>query len=209
MKRKGLARNQEPFVAFRKLLLTLCFFFLCGAALGYFFYDIAGRENASLLKEYILQYADICATDEDSAASVLSVLAVYLRYPLVILASGASAAGIVVIPLIMVLQGFGLSFSAICFAAALGSKGILVALTAFGFRTLLILPVTLLLSLDALPRAIQLRFGHKGSADKASAKHRSSRYVKLFSCLLLLLVGITAELFVIPNLLRLALTGLC
>jgi hypothetical protein len=190
-------------------LLTLCFFFLCGAALGYFFYDIAGRENASLLKEYILQYADVCASGEDPTASVLSVLAVYLRYPLVILASGASAAGIVVIPLIMVLQGFGLSFSAICFAAALGSEGLWVALAAFGFRMLLILPATLLLSLDAFPRAIQLLSGRRESADKVSTKNRSSRYAKLLSCLLLLLAGITAELFVIPNLLRLALTGLC
>ena len=115
MKSKHLARDQEAFGAFRRLLLTLCFFFACGAVLGVVACGMTSTQDALLLREYIVQYEAACAEDTDVAASVLSVLSVYLRYPLAAFCFGLVAAGALLLPVMLVLQGFSAAFSVMCF----------------------------------------------------------------------------------------------
>lgn len=207
MKREHLVRNQEAFGAFRRMLLTLCFFFVCGAVLGFAFCGMAGKENDLLLREYILQYAAACARNEDATASVLSALGAYLRYPLAVFLFGLTAAGALLVPAVLLLQGFGLTFSAACFVSALGRRGLLLALAAFGVRAILVLPVTLLLSMDSFRSSLCMLRGGKKKSEKKPGVH-TGRYVRFLVCLILLLLGTAAELLVIPQLLRLALAGL-
>ena len=207
MKRRNLVRNQESFGAFRRMLLTLCFFFVCGAAFGFAFCGIAGENDALLLREYIMQYAAACAQREDVAASVVSVLGVYMRYPAAVFCFGLTTAGVLLVPLAILLQGFGVAFSLACFVMALGRGGLLLALIAFGLRAMLVLPVTLLLSMDSLQSSLRmLQNGKKTSGTKHRPDNRC--YVRLLLCLLLLLIGSAAELLILPGLLKLALAGL-
>ena len=154
-----------------------------------------------------MQYAAACSRREDVAASVFSVLGVYMRYPAAVFCFGLSAAGILLVPLAILLQGFGVAFSLACFVMALGSNGLLLALIAFGLRAMLVLPVTLFLSMDSLRSSLRiLQNGKKVSGTKHHLDNGS--YARLFLCLLLLLIGSAAELLIIPGLLKLVLARL-
>ena len=98
------------------------------------------------LSDYLHQYAQATADGRGPSASALSVAAAYFRYPLAAALLGLTAAGLVLLPVLSVAQGFFLSFSVGCFARALGRGGVYLALAAFGPRCLFVLPCTLLLT---------------------------------------------------------------
>ena len=95
---------------------------------------------------YVQSYAQLADGRSQQPVSVLSAAAAYLRYPLLAFLFGLSAAGVALIPLLCAAQGFFLSFSVCCFAAALGRDGVLLALAALGLRCLFVLPCTLCLA---------------------------------------------------------------
>ena len=109
---------------------------------------------------------------------------------------GLTAAGLVLLPVLSVVQGFFLSFSVGCFARALGRGGVYLALAAFGPRCLFVLPCTLLLTVQGLSAAAHRRSGQRTGLPDAAYWRRAGL------CCLILLLGTALELTLAPRLLQ-------
>ena len=184
--------------------MLVCFLFVIGVLLGVFARGFVTAQDNNLLQSYLLQFAQTYAGAEDGAASLLSVLVVYFRYPLLAIACGFVAGGLVLIPLLCLVQGAVLSFSVCCFASALGHSGVLLAMAAFGVRCLIMLPCMLCLAAQSMLRSYEKLY-----SVKQKEKPRVLFDVRsVGKCFLILLIGVAVELTVVPKLLQLVLTGI-
>lgn len=208
MKIDRLVRAPQLAGAFRARLLIVCFFFALGAVTGSFAHRAVTVQDDQLLQEYLLQYAQFALQSEDMTASILSVLVVYFRYPLLVFLGGYVAFGLILIPTLCLAQGFFLSFSIGCFTSALGRSGILLLLAACGVRYVITLPCTLLLAVWALDSARHLLSMRKEGRRKRSTDGASVRLWQFLICSAVLLIGVILELSMVPRFLQLALAGI-
>ena len=184
----------------RKRLIVLVFCMVLGMLLGQWAHGWC-PDGSSQLQEYLLNYAKL--RTEDMVPSLWVVLWVYLRYPLAAFLLGLTAWGIILLPVLLLAQGFLLSFSVACFSAALARRGIVLALAALGVRCLVTLPCLLLLAVHGW-EAAQLR----ACGPRQERLVCDGVYVLRFlMCLLLLLLGTVLERYVVPEFFALALTG--
>ena len=194
-KRVKISGYHARFSDFRGVQMTiLCVFFALGAVLGHVLAHVSGcdRELTSQLQSYVL--LDGFAI---TPATLLSVSKLYLSYPLAIVLLGYCSFGAAVIPFVLAVQGFTFSFSSAALAIAFGRKGVVLALAAFGLRSILLVVCTLLLGmfvLNAKTGTTEAKFTFRGNV--------------VALCLLLLAVGIVLELTVVPKLFALALATL-
>ena len=110
------------------------------------------------------------------------------------------------LPCVTLVFGCCLSFSVSCFTAAFGSDGVLLALAVFGLRCAVTLPCYFLLAVPALGTSgalASLSFGRGRRA--APVTYGKVWWRRLGLCVLVLLLGVCAELFASPWLLRLVL----
>jgi len=203
MKKERLIAKTEVNAAFRRRLLMVCFLFAMGAFCGLLTQSVLPAQEHEQLQLYLLRFAQVFSADEDPVASVVSVLVVYFRYPLLLFLCGFFAAGLVFAPLVCLLQGFFLAFSVCCFASALGRAGVILALAAFGVRCLVTLPCTFCLAAQSMGRSFR-----KMQAGKQAEKLRAEENVTVLLYFLYLLLGVAAEFAVVPKLLQLALAGI-
>ena len=110
-------------------LVLVCLLLVLGAVLGFAVCRAVPQQDRQELSDYLHQYAQATADGRGPSASALSVAAAYFRYPLAAALLGLTAAGLVLLPVLSVAQGFFLSFSVGCFARALGRGGQKVRLT--------------------------------------------------------------------------------
>ena len=158
------------------------------------------------LRTYILYYAQLSAGQpEDRTAWLLSALTVYFRYPVAAFVLGFTAVGIVLVPALCVVQGFFLAFSISCFVSAMGSGGAALAFFAFGVRCLFTLPCTFLLSAWSVASAIQLLQKKTKGTGRDRRIYDSAYFFRFFMCVLVLLVGLAAEITLVPKLVQLVL----
>lgn len=108
------------------------------------------------------------------------------------------------LPALSALQGFFLSYSVACFAAALGCGGVKLALCAFGVRCAFILPCTFFLAAWGMRAAYARLRGPK----KRRAPLTGADRTRLALCALLLAAGVFAELTAVPKLLQLGLAAI-
>lgn len=108
------------------------------------------------------------------------------------------------LPALSALQGFFLSYSVACFAAALGRGGVKLALCAFGVRCAFILPCTFFLAAWGMRTAYARLRGPK----KRRAPLTGADRTRLALCALLLAAGVFAELTAVPKLLQLGLAAI-
>lgn len=147
--------------------------------------QLLGGDNA--LASQLRGFA--AGADGAMSGSLLSVIVLYFRYPLLVLLFGYYSFGAVAIPLLLAMQGFTFAFSAASLSAALGRQGVVLALTAFGLRSILTVVCTLLLALFMLER----------TAGNSEGKTKTNGNIVAL-CFLLLAVGIILELTVVPRL---------
>ena len=176
-------------------LVLVCLLLVLGAVLGFAVCRAVPQQDRQELSDYLHQYAQATADGRGPSASALSVAAAYFRYPLAA-ALGLTAAGLVLLPVLSVAQGFFLSFSVGCFARALGRGGVYLALAAFGPRCLFVLPCTLLLTVQGLSAAARRRDGQKVRLTEGAYWRRVGL------CGLILLIGAALELTFGPRLLQ-------
>ena len=194
-KRVKISGYRARFSDFRGVQMTiLCVFFALGAVLGHVLAHVSGcdRELTSQLQSYVL--LDGFAI---TPATLLSVSKLYLSYPLAIVLLGYCSFGAAAIPFVLAAQGFTFSFSSAALAIAFGQKGVVLALAAFGLRSILLVVCTLLLGmfvLNAKTGTTEAKFTFRGNV--------------VALCLLLLAVGIVLELTVVPKLFSMALATL-
>ena len=151
-------------------LVLVCLLLVLGAVLGFAVCRAVPQQDRQELSDYLHQYA------------------AYFRYPLAAALLGLTAAGLVLLPVLSVAQGFFLSFSVGCFARALGRGGVYLALAAFGPRCLFVLPCTLLLTVQGLSAAARRRDGQKVRLTEGAYWRRVGL------CGLILLIGAALEL---------------
>ncbi len=200
MKIGRLIQNQKPYGILRAGLLLLCTFFLLGLILGGAVHGVITPQDDQQMREYLLSYAQVTEQSPDIAASVMSVLGTYLRYPLVTFFLGFSALGVLLVPILCLSQSFFLAFSVRCFASALGRDGVLLALGSMGIRCLITVPCTLYLALWSMSSAIRLAQNRKGKAGRYESANDSAHYARLLICFLILAAGVLLELFLVPRL---------
>jgi len=177
-------------------LVLVCLLLVLGAVLGFAVCRAVPQQDRQELSDYLHQYAQATADGQGPSASALSVAAAYFRYPLAAALLGLTAAGLVLLPVLSVAQGFFLSFSIGCFARALGRGGVYLALAAFGPRCLFVLPCTLLLTVQGLSAAARRRDGQKVRLTEGAYWRRVGL------CGLILLIGAALELTFGPRLLQ-------
>lgn len=177
-------------------LVLVCLLLVLGAVLGFAVCRAVPQQDRQELSDYLHQYAQATVDGRGPSASALSVAAAYFRYPLAAALLGLTAAGLVLLPVLSVAQGFFLSFSVGCFARALGRGGVYLALAAFGPRCLFVLPCTLLLTVQGLSAAARRRDGQKVRLTEGAYWRRVGL------CGLILLIGAALELTFGPRLLQ-------
>lgn len=207
MKLAKTIRTRKLEKPFRKCLTILCIFFIAGIFLGQWAHRTAYSGENEQLQTYLLSYAKLLAESSGESASPGSVLLVYFRYPVAAFLLGFTALGVFLLPVLCLLQGFFLSYSVACFAAALARDGIMLALSAFGIRCLVTLPCVFLLSVWALEMSVarcQAKAEGKGPID---SKGDSVYLLRFFVCVLILLFGTVLERTIVPKIVALALAG--
>ena len=191
MKMRKIRPMELPFSAPQGLrMLFLCGFFLLGAVIGH----IAARFFGSdlQLSEALFDRSSWDATPP--VPSVWQVFVAYFRFPLLALLIAVLAHFIQL--LLIVLQGFSLSFATSALTLSLGPSGIPLVLASFGLRSLITIICTLILALRSLER---------GSKQGGGSHHN---YSVLCICLFLLILGIVLEITVMPSLFSSALARL-
>ena len=208
MKRYRPIRPPSSGRVFRVKLLTLCFFFVIGIVAGWTAHLAVGQTDNAMLQKYILQYAHYAASEGDLTASIISVLGVYFRYPIAMIVAGFTSAALFIIPLLVATQAFFAAFSVACFTSALGNTGVLLALSAFAVRYLVLLPVTLLLGVFAMDSATNRMHRKKPGKDATRIQSTTPSVFCGLICATALLIGVAIELLVVPHLLELALANI-
>lgn len=170
----------------------LCVCFLLGMAAAYPARRSISTDALAQLGAYVQSYAQLADGRSQQPVSVLSAAAAYLRYPLLAFLFGLSAAGVALIPLLCAAQGFFLSFSMCCFAAALGRDGVLLALAALGLRCLFVLPCTLCLADAGFAQACR-------AMPRLRPRRPELNWRMLLFCVFVLLTGTVVECAIVPK----------
>lgn len=171
----------------------LCLFFAAGILAGFLARCTVKGDDLSALGDYVLGYASLPGRQ---AADIISVAWAYFRYPAAAFLLGFTAWGVMLTPLLCTAQGFFLSFAVQCFAASLGTGGVLLALAALGVRCLVVLPCLLVTASDSLAAAWRCAEGQR-------PERRDRRRALL--CVFILLTGTVAECALTPRLMALVL----
>ena len=187
----------------RGLLLAL--FFLAGALAGHLYAGVCGGEAQPALNQYLKYY---CAVYDagGAAVSLVSCVAMYFGYVLLLFLLGFSSAGIALIPALTGLFGFLTMYTVSCFVRCYGRSGVLLAMGVLMVRLIFTLPCFLALAGEAWPLSIELFLLSFGRGKRSAPVLYGSRYFLLFVlCAAVLAVGVCCERFLTPVLFRLAL----
>ena len=171
----------------RLLLFGICIG--VGSVIG----SLSGRFVSSDAREQLSAYLQAyvtCISDKAAAGSFFSVLASYLRYPLLAFAIGFLGGGIWLLPILCMAGGFSLAFSAQCFSLGFGRRGVLIALSLLGIRSIFVLPCTLYLA------------GMAWRSGRMRQPYDANDCVSFGLCFGILLIGTLLDLAIVPKLLR-------
>lgn len=176
-------------------LPLLCAAFLLGCVLAYICAQLLG--SSETLRVFIERYA-VLNSEGLPAPSLWQLAVAYLRCPVFALVLGFSVFSVWALPLLLLVQGFSLSFAVAAMSLSLGRPGVLLALAVFGLRGVVTLVVSLLLSLWSLQRIT-------ASSQQKSLHQNTAR---LGFCGLALVPAMIAEMTIVPHLISLALQAL-
>ena len=158
-----------------------------GCVVGYFAAGRCAEQTNEELRRCV-EGSLAAAGDSLSASAAAETLLCYFRAPAAAFLFGLSPLGAIFSPLVCALQGFSLSFSLFCFAAALGRGGFRYLPALFALRFAVTAPCTLAVGSAALRR----------SAPGAEDLSYWYRFGTVCVCLLL---GSALELWLAPRLL--------
>ena len=180
------AKKRREFQPFTARLFLLGLFFCVGLTAGLLACRIGDDPSRVQLAAYLRRFCGACA-EHVGPAPFGRVVFSYLRGPVLIILLGICAYPSLLIPLACAAQSFSLSFSAGSFVLCLGREGVLLALCAFGLRSVVCVPCTLYLA--AL-----------GMQDRKPVAYRREDLKKVCFCLFCLVVGILLEIILTPKL---------
>lgn len=164
---------------------------MAGAAAGH---CAAGSEaiyRSTELQSFLASFFRMLEKNELHAASFGSVLFSYCKYPAAVFAAGLFPIGMILIPILTLIQGFALSFAVSAFLYAAPEHSVLLVFLLFGLRCLVVLPCYFWLASEGmLMSGRMLRTGGGKENSGAITEYTIFRFVL---CLLFLVAGATAE----------------
>ena len=128
-------------------LLICGVLFLVGCIAGTFssgFVNDTGQLDR-ILTEYISFYINDSPVNLDFISAAFDAF----KYPLAALFFGLSVLGVLLVPVLSAVRGFMLSYSISAIVRLLGGKGVWLALSVFGIRTLITIPCFFILNVYA------------------------------------------------------------
>lgn len=183
-------------------VLLLAGFFLVGAFVGFQFSGACDPSAQRVLREYLHDFCTVLEAGEVEFSLPQSA-ALYFSYLFAVFLLGFSSLGILLIPLLSALFGFGTAFTIACFVETFARAGIYPALALLSLRLLFTLTSFLILAGEAVPQSgrIALMTLKRGR----QPVFRGNRYFVLLAIgILFLLVGLCCEKLLTPMLFRLA-----
>lgn len=184
----------------RPELSLICICCVIGLIIGRLADGAVAASGHEALRTYLQQYAVDTSQASLTAVTVVSAAMTYLRCPTLLFLLGCTSVGLLLIPVVCFAESFFLSFAVSGFGSALGRAGVALAFSAFGIRCLITLPCIFMMALWAMDSSRGLRKGHT-----RRRKIAPIYYMRFAVCLLILLLGMAAELAVMPRLLQAAL----
>ena len=182
------------------ILVALCLLFLVGGIAGCLFAGLGDRTGAQDLRNYLVDYLSLVREGNGSCTLWSAVLS-ELRSLVPVLLLGLAAVGVALIPLVLAVRGFLFSFSIGCFCRVFGAAGLVPGLVLFGLPALLWGPALFLAAFQGMTSSQALM--RRVMGDSHGALPFSPRYwLRVWLCVLLLLVGAGVEYAVVPVLLR-------
>lgn len=174
----------------RLAILGVCF--AAGALSGFLFSGWSG-DNPELL-DYLRRYFQMSSQGRGVEPSLWSSIWDLTRWPLVAFLLGSTALGAAGIPILLVVRGFLLAFSAAVFAQMFGLPGVAASLAAFGVTALVAVPVLFVVSADAFHQSLGRLSGERVPA-------WSQRAQSLAPCMGLLVLAVALQQTLMPALL--------
>ena len=163
----------------------------------------AGRCGDDGFSAYLTDFCALWA-DGSQEPSLLSAVRLYFGYTALAFLLGFASLGVLLIPLLSVVYGFVSMFAVSCFVSAFGRSGAVLAMGAMGLRQLFVLPCFLWVSAWAWMSADRLLGLALGKGKRCSPVMLDGNYwYRLCLCVVILLIGLGAELYVTPRLLGL------
>lgn len=130
-------------------LFLLAGFFLVGGLLGCLLAARVGGGADDSLSTYMEGYLSAAQAGKAGAPSLLTALWEAFRYPLACVVLGFTTAGAVLVPLVVAMRGFFLSFAVSSFVRMFGARGLLMSAGVFLPACLVVIPCMFLLGVHS------------------------------------------------------------
>ena len=181
---------------YRILLSIVSFVFILGVTAGAL---LAHRMDAgpdSALFAYLQGYAGL--VQQDGGIPLWRAFADAFLFPALALAAGFTLFGAAVIPLLLLVRGFLLSFSIAAFVSVFGINGLWLALGELGFQCVFGVPCLIVLSAYGAHMALKLLSVARGGLPGGGAMINRGLVLRLGICTLLLTACALTDAYATP-----------
>lgn len=188
----------------RYLGLVICgALFLCGCIIGTVCAGFVS--DGTKLNDYISGYLSIFLNGTSMRPNLISSVIDSFKYHMTAALLGFSIIGVFFIPALSAVRGFFLCFSISSIVRLLGGKGILLALSIFGFSTILTIPCFLILSVYSFSASLYIfRLLFTKNAKGTVSPFNSKFFVNCCICVIVLMISALIETYLTPQLIGLA-----
>lgn len=128
--------------------------FLCGCIAGTF--AASNISSGSEVSKYINLYIQMAREHPDTGSLLGLAFLNSFKYHVLAVLFGLSVLGVGLVPLVVLVRGFTLSFAVTSFVKVLGNGGFLLAFYAFGIQCIITLPCLIILASQALTMSASL-----------------------------------------------------
>lgn len=174
-------------------------FFVCGVLLGTFTVSTISETGSSALYGEVAEYIDQLESGGIIRADIISAIISAFKYPLLVFFLGFSIPGFALVPAVVGIRGFYLSFSIATFVKVFGSGGALVAFGLFGLTALITVPCLFVLSARSFSSSYGLWRIFRGKSRAGMSRNLGSGNV-FFGVITLavLFASVLIELYITP-----------
>ncbi len=180
------------------LVVTAVAFFI-GGVIGFALTSRVEGAAAESLDAYVQAFLSAAGGGEVGAPALLPLLWQVFRWPILTVALGFTALGLLGIPILFAVRGFLFSFSVAAFIRVLGGFGGLVAAVVFGLTGAIAIPALFLLGVQGLAASRCLASRALGSG-KGRVPYGKRYFLRCGLCAAAFLVCVVLECTAVPAL---------
>lgn len=181
------------------VLFLLCLIFFLGSIGGCIFAGFMDTSSESVLYQYVQGYISVLM-QPDISLQLWPLVRDLFQFPMLTVALGFTAIGIIGIPALFAIKGFVFCFSVSVFFRLFGFDGYLLTFLLFGFSALIWFPVLFHLGVRGMLASYCFVRRMSGVACYPSLHYR--HFICFGLCIAALSICVVLEYFVIPALLQ-------